>query len=613
VKRALFCLAVVFGLLPDPAGAYVDHMGGFTLGYVVENLPVITVLRVEKVSLEKRAIVFTKVADLKGRSPGGPVKHQLKEGLQPQELRTILDWAEPGRVAVCFHDGKVGETCIGRYWYQCHAVGQPWWAMTHGQGDLCFAYSGPAEKLPGYVTAMLAGREVIVPALERSADNTRAREAVFRNLPRGKDFPVGRIKASLKMPAFAYLVGGQNVVGGGAGGPEDVPPLIASLRGGHGWARREAAEELGQIGPAARDAVPAIRELRQDPDGRVRVSATLALAKIRPDERDLVPALTAAVRDSSPDVRAAAAAALGELGAQSGEAVAALAKAAQDADLRVRWAAVDALGRLGPAAQPAVPALRAALRDEHPSLRAVAGQALGEIGPGARDAMPALAEGLRDGEPQVRRQAAWSLAKLGGPGTPQARKVVRILTDGLTDPWEWGATLAVLVQLRADSVPALIDALKRGDVQVRKAAVNLFLQLSPDEYRPAVPALVDALKDSDGYVRFRAAVALIPLGAEARAALPALDAMLRDDWSTNRLWAAAAIGKIGRDKKVVPVLREALQVQADGSLRRNAAEALGAIGPEAKAATPALAEALKDGDAGVREAAAKALRRIQPK
>jgi HEAT repeat protein len=589
-------------------------MSGFTLGYVIEHSPTIVVLQVEKVSLDRRAIVFRKVADLKGKHPTEKVKHQLQEGLQPHVLKAILDWAEPGRIAVCFHDGKVAQTCIGRYWYQCSATQDAWWRMSHGQGDLCFAYWGSAEKLCGHVAAMVAGREVVVTALQRSPDNDRAREAVFQNLPRGRAFPVWRVTASLQMPAFAYLLGKDHVAGMGAGGKEDVPPLVKALREGGKRSQAEAAEELGLIGPAATDALAALWEASKG-DARVRVSVTLALARIDPkEEAAAVPALAAALKDGAAEVRAAAAAALGELGSSGGKAVPELTRALGDGDLTVRWAAADALGQIGPGAKAAVPALLEAFKSEHASVRALAAQALGEIGRegDAKAAVPALVQGLRDPERQARRQAAWALAKLGAAGTPEAKEAVKVLADG-TDSWEWGATLAVLVRFRADSVPALVDALKRGEVEVRKAAANLFLQLSADEYRSAVPALTEALKDPDGYVRFRSAVALMHVGPEARAALPALSAMLKDEWGTNRQWAAVAAGMIGKQKELIPPLREGLKTPSDGALRRYAAQALGRLGPEAEAAAADLTGALKDGDEGVRTAAADALKRIRPR
>jgi HEAT repeat protein len=451
VKRCLLCLAALLGPSCARAGAHVDHMSGFTLGYVVEHSPTSVVLEVEKVSPEKRAIVFKKVADLKGRHPDLRVRHQIQEGLQPHELKAILDWAEPGRGAVCFHDGKSAQTCIGRYWCECHAAQDGWRKMTHGQGDLCFAYWGSAQKLRESVAAMVAGREVVVPALQRSSDNSLAREAVFQNLPRGAAFPVWRVRASLKMPAFAYLLGKDHVVGMGAGGQEDVPPLVKALREGDGRARAEAAEELGLIGPPAAAALSALREAAKGADPRALVGAALALARIDAKEQGAAPVIAAAFKDRAPEARAAAAAALGSLGPAAGKAVPELAKALGGGDPRVRWAAADALGQVGPGAKAAVPALLDALKDGDAGVRALAAQALGEIGRdgGAKDAVPALVKGLRDPERQVRRQAAWALAKVGAAGTPEAKKAIKVLTDGVTNSWEWGAQIPLQLPSRS--------------------------------------------------------------------------------------------------------------------------------------------------------------------
>src|SRR5687768_13537459 len=83
------------------ASAYFDASP--TLGRLVREATNVVVLRVDKVSREKRAIVYTKVADLKGTHAGEQVKHQLTDGWQPGEARLVLDRAEPGRVAVFFY------------------------------------------------------------------------------------------------------------------------------------------------------------------------------------------------------------------------------------------------------------------------------------------------------------------------------------------------------------------------------------------------------------------------------------------------------------------------------------------------------------------------------
>ncbi len=73
------------------------------------------------------------------------------------------------------------------------------------------------------------------------------------------------------------------------------------------------------------------------------------------------------------------------------------------------------------------------------------------------------------------------------------------------------------------AVPALIEALRDGDVEVRRAACNSLSNL--DDHR-AIPALIDVLKDGDAEVRSCAAHALGSF--EDKRAVPGLVALLKD-------------------------------------------------------------------------------------
>ena len=97
--------------LAGPARAYVDC--ALTLGQIVRDSANVVVLRVEQVSREKQVVVFSKVADLKRHSPDGLVKHLIACGHHPREPRLVLDWAEPGRLAISFGDGRVALVCLG--------------------------------------------------------------------------------------------------------------------------------------------------------------------------------------------------------------------------------------------------------------------------------------------------------------------------------------------------------------------------------------------------------------------------------------------------------------------------------------------------------------------
>jgi HEAT repeat protein len=56
---------------------------------------------------------------------------------------------------------------------------------------------------------------------------------------------------------------------------------MQALKDHDGWVRKSAAEALGRIGPAAKDAVPALNELLKDEFKEVRAAAQAALKKIQ--------------------------------------------------------------------------------------------------------------------------------------------------------------------------------------------------------------------------------------------------------------------------------------------------------------------------------------------
>lgn len=86
------------------------------------------------------------------------------------------------------------------------------------------------------------------------------------------------------------------------------------------------------------------------------------------------------------------------------------------------------------------------------------------------------------------------------------------------------------------AVPALIQALKDADVEVRRAAANSLSNL--DDPR-AVPALIDALRDSDSEVRCSSARGLG--GLEDKRAVPGLVALLKDSNKDVRQSALSAL------------------------------------------------------------------------
>jgi len=89
---------------------------------------------------------------------------------------------------------------------------------------------------------------------------------------------------------------------------------VAALKSSDALERRLAAHALAEIGPAAREAVPALIVALRDPESFVRVWAAAALARVQPENADAIPALVAATRDGLSFVRSLAAWHLGRLG-----------------------------------------------------------------------------------------------------------------------------------------------------------------------------------------------------------------------------------------------------------------------------------------------------------
>jgi len=200
----------VFALLlaaAPAARAYVE--APYSLGQVCKEATNVMVLEVTKVNKEKGLIIYKKVEDLKGKHPTDEIKHNIgQRGFHPREWQNIMKWAEVGKKAVFFHNGGASETCIGTYWYQCYNEGE-WWGMSHAEPFLLRTYYGEPEKLATAVTAIVAGKEVVVPCLVDGNKNDLHER-------KGK---VQRLKASLARGNYDAK---RDFVGFGAGEGDEV-------------------------------------------------------------------------------------------------------------------------------------------------------------------------------------------------------------------------------------------------------------------------------------------------------------------------------------------------------------------------------------------------------
>ena len=82
-----------------------------------------------------------------------------------------------------------------------------------------------------------------------------------------------------------------------------LDPLISAIRDEDARVRQLAAQAIGEIGPNAVSAVPALITLLADADEGSRNTACIALSGIGPAAKDALPALRAALADSAQSVR----------------------------------------------------------------------------------------------------------------------------------------------------------------------------------------------------------------------------------------------------------------------------------------------------------------------
>jgi hypothetical protein len=200
--------------------------------------------------------------------------------------------------------------------------------------------------------------------------------------------------------------------------------------------RGAAAIGLGQLGPKAAPAVPALIRALSDESQKVRRLAAGSLGRIGLPAGSAVPELTRALSAEDAAVRRAATEALGLIGAPSGVAVPRLIEALSDRDRWVRRSAAKALGTLKAARSAS--ALIAALEDERLVTPAVL--ALEKIG---EPAIPALVLALSHREETVRGLVAERLKRIGFDLKVQGRVVWWVV------PYAYGKEAAGVVFLLA--------------------------------------------------------------------------------------------------------------------------------------------------------------------
>jgi HEAT repeat protein len=454
-------------------------------------------------------------------------------------------------------------------------------------------------------------------------------------------YPVAKALAGIGLEAIPSLIevlarGGdeakQTVVGilGGIRDARAVPALIGAL--GDPSLKRIAAEALGDIGPDAREAVPALAAVLSDENESVRQAACDALGKIGPDAREAMPALVEAFArkrltkacprfsEIDPEGKIATPIFLRNLESLPRD------------DNNFTASFFEALSMYAGASEEVRKALLAKTRDEDPVFRQNAARVLESTK--TEETAGRLRELLADPVREVRFEAAFALADkffpdeaipvfleaLRNPGAKyttvdqirnlglRAEPLIPALIAELKHPHDHipdnvSGTLTALKALLPKHLPALTELLGDADIRVRRRAVMVIQEIGP-QAAPAVPALIEALRSSDRMLQDAAAGALFAIGPGAKDAVPALF-----EWNAglNTNLALHILERIG--EAAVPGAIEALR-DPTLKVRSGAADLLGRIGARPDLVVPALLRTLGDPEPDVRRAATGSLHKF---
>ena len=148
------------------------------------------------------------------------------------------------------------------------------------------------------------------------------------------------------------------------------------------WQRLPTVWVLGELGPAAAAAVPALEAYRdQTTQLELRASAIIALAKIQPNDSQARSNLADLLLSGWQSERFWVAWEFGAVPVRTPEDLAPLLSALSDADQEIQANATISVAQFGPRAAPAVPRLRQLLTNEYKHAPVGAAYALASIGP----------------------------------------------------------------------------------------------------------------------------------------------------------------------------------------------------------------------------------------
>ncbi len=432
-------------------------------------------------------------------------------------------------------------------------------------------------------------------------------------------------------------------------GPDAVPVLSASVRvtgRGKHISIREKLSRLGSILPRSLSR-RVNRALGFTGSYYAGSGAAIMLGEMGPDARAAIPALIDALDDDDANVRSCAACALIEIAPGDDRVISMLSrKLFQDKE---PWILGNVAGRfyqIDSSNQAAIPlVLKTLIEGSEPRARAYAAGALGNFAASDGPAATSLTNALADVDPYVRIGAAESLQRMKGPTRnrparwegevpawldyiqtngpalaemyPELNRALPSLAGDLNGTNNWTRVQAAdaiwKVTHRKDLiVPALAQMAKGGDAW---KIASLMLASLGEGTKTLVPLMAKELSSQLADPSFDGTVEsyihlLGRFGPAGQEAAPVLKAALTNEYASIRLSAARALWRIDLEpEEVLPLLEKWLQT-GGAYTKAHTAEILMEMGPAAKGSLPALHSLLNDKSENVRRAAAEAVEQI---
>jgi HEAT repeat protein len=393
-----------------------------------------------------------------------------------------------------------------------------------------------------------------------------------------------------------------------------IPQLIINLRQDvHPPIRIHSALALGTIGAktkTAKQVVPALLQALQDPDRRVQSNAIVALGEMGPEAKDALPALLTLGLNTPPGIGSVyTLEILGRIDPQGQIILPGLFQALQNPQPRVRVNAIIALSHLPSSILFNMAKSNARTDTQSTGERTIIGSLDQLILPLWRQIEPRLITALRDPDGQVRGAAVDALLGVRTFHIEVSKAAIPTLTLLLEDP-DRAVQVSAISALNTLDVLDSQEALRRlepsvnnpnAEVRMRAAAGIADLRgrkpLSPSN--GVVEQLFGLLQDPNPLVRGVTVLALGRLNPNSQQLLPKLIPMLNDAQLTVKLNTIQVIKRLGaRAKPAVPKLLEILKTASSEGFILNdlILDTLTQLGPAAKSAVPDLLILLKNRD-----------------